>query len=803
MADKEIFGNSGPVNPKLKRATFDKSFINNLTAKVGKAIPVLVEECPPDSAYSIDTNFAFDFHPMWYPIQNNVTAHLSFWRVPFRILWKHYKRFNDQIGADGKINGSQEYTMPYIKRAFGVGSWCEQNSLSDYMGLPTNFYNYKDDLVQVHSKDVALYNFRQLVSAGVPINNAVDLYKIGATIPAPSSQSFSNLCTYGLNIIPKGIDFADGAYIDVPFYHLHEDNLVANLTSSLTSASVTCKALLCRPTTQGSDPFSSTAPAVSFAIDETFSLSYEIILQNTFQIAGRSVSLLALRLNIDPSNISNFRSFFANNGRHLLVQFDSSAATQHGIPIMNLLVNQDIAGVTSSVEPITDISSADKEPIVYTDLTPQVTTLGWTKFVYILSKIPLNGSHDRFCSVEGADPAIPINALPFRAYEFIRNYYFRNSRVNPFMKVDPDTGNLQECYDEYITNDGDGADETTPVDMFEVPWEYDMFTTAVPRPIYGNAPLVGLSVNKDGNGDFTSATFEMVDSVTSEPYTFNVKCNPKTGGIVAIDNVGNGENSANTPVFDALNYAISCGISISDFRNADALTRFSEKRMRAGNKHIDIVKEFFGVVPPLGEEYPTYLGGVSRRIMVNKILNVAQSEGNPLGDFAGSAVVNGKSKRIRTFCKERCYIIGLLWFSVTPLYSQQLPKHFIKSKLLDYYNPLFANISAQPIYCKELAPLQLSNEEIDDVFGYGRPWADYISRRDEVHGDFRGNMADFLFQRIFYQRPRLNSSFIDMNSADLTNVFSNTDDNDKIFGQVSFGIRAKLPIPRYSNPQII
>ena len=225
--------------------------------------------------------------------------------------------------------------------------------------------------------------------------------------------------------------------------------------------------------------------------------------------------------------------------------------------------------------------------------------------------------------------------------------------------------------------------------------------------------------------------------------------------------------------------------------------------MRAGNKHMDIVKEFFGTTPPLGEEYPVYLGGVTRRVMVNKIMNTAQSEGNPLGDFAGTASLSGKSRRIRTFCSERCYIIGILWFSVTPLYSQQLPKHFIKSKLLDYYNPLFANISAQPIYCKELAPLQLGDEELDDVFGYGRPWADYVSRRDEVHGDFRGNMADFLFQRLFFSKPRLNSSFINVNSADLTNIFSNTDDNDKVFGQIAFGIRAKLPIPRFSNPQII
>lgn len=226
--------------------------------------------------------------------------------------------------------------------------------------------------------------------------------------------------------------------------------------------------------------------------------------------------------------------------------------------------------------------------------------------------------------------------------------------------------------------------------------------------------------------------------------------------------------------------------------------------MKAGSaRYSDIVEEFFGVRPALGEEHPTYLGGISRRVMVNKITNTAQSEGNPLGDFAGTASVAGKAKRIKVFCKEPCYIMGILYFSVTPLYSQMLPKHFTKFELLDFYNPIFANIAPQPVYCKQIAPLQLGDNEIDDVFGYNRPYADYVSRQDEVHGDFRGNMRDFLFQRLFFEKPRLNESFINIHSGDLTNIFSNTDDNDKIFGQIAFGIRAKLPIPRYSTPHIL
>lgn len=144
-----------------------------------------------------------------------------------------------------------------------------------------------------------------------------------------------------------------------------------------------------------------------------------------------------------------------------------------------------------------------------------------------------------------------------------------------------------------------------------------------------------------------------------------------------------------------------------------------------------------------------------------------------------------------------------MYFSCTPAYSQMLPRHFTKSELLDFYNPQFANLGLQPVYRHQLAPLQLDPDEVGEVFGYNRPYADYVSMQDEVHGDFRTNMADYLMQRIFANKPELSEQFINIYSKDVTNVFLDREDNDKIFGQIYFDMRAKLPMPRFAVPRII
>ena len=155
--------------------------------------------------------------------------------------------------------------------------------------------------------------------------------------------------------------------------------------------------------------------------------------------------------------------------------------------------------------------------------------------------------------------------------------------------------------------------------------------------------------------------------------------------------------------------------------------------------------------------------------------------------------------------------MGLCWFSVTPIYSQKIDKHFLYSHYLDFYNPQLASIGPQPVPQYLLAPLQMPRhvdgsidvDRLAATFGYNRPWYDLVSKQDEAHGEFRGSMHSYLLQRLFSEAPELGEKFLYIDSADLTDIYSYIADTDKFFGAILHEYYLKMPLPKVSLPRII
>ena len=143
--------------------------------------------------------------------------------------------------------------------------------------------------------------------------------------------------------------------------------------------------------------------------------------------------------------------------------------------------------------------------------------------------------------------------------------------------------------------------------------------------------------------------------------------------------------------------------------------------------------------------------------------------------------------------------------SPIPSYSQLLPKHLTKFQHLDYYTPEFGHIGLQPITMKEITPNEsaVQSKPLSKVFGYQRPYYDYLSAVDTVHGQMRTTLRDFLINRYFDTPPELGSKFLKIDTNEINDIFTVTDDsNDKIVGQVYFNITAKRPISRFAEPRI-
>lgn len=385
-------------------------------------------------------------------------------------------------------------------------------------------------------------------------------------------------------------------------------------------------------------------------------------------------------------------------------------------------------------------------------------------------------------------PSIPLSALPFRAYEAYYNAFGRDIRNNPFI-----VGGKPE-YNSYVPS-VEGAGDTYPYRLHYANWEPDAYTTALQSPQAGVAPLVGITslgeaTFRDAAGTEYHAQLETADdgdTVTG----FQIK-------------------SSNAPadvVRNLIGMATS-GIAISDFRNVNSLQRFLEIRIRQSPRYKNLVKGLYNVNLDYDElMMPEFLGGISDTIPVYKVTQTTPTEGNPLGAFAGQgSLQSGMRHVIRKYCPEDGYILGVM--SVVPAanYSQLLPPHFTRMSLLDWHFPQFNNISYQPMLYKHLCPYQayaMNPANVNNVFGYQRAYWDLIASFDEVHGEFRGSMRNFVINRVFDKAPELSKDFLLVNPDHVNDVFAMTAENgDKILGSIAFDITKKTTIPRNSIPHI-
>lgn len=160
---------------------------------------------------------------------------------------------------------------------------------------------------------------------------------------------------------------------------------------------------------------------------------------------------------------------------------------------------------------------------------------------------------------------------------------------------------------------------------------------------------------------------------------------------------------------------------------------------------------------------------------------------------------------ISCFCDEESIVIGLLSVVPMPVYTQVLPKHFLYRERLDSFNPEFDQIGYQPIKMSELCPVQqylVNPAGLEKVFGYQRPWYEYVQKLDTAHGLFRTQLRNFLMNRVFSQPPVLGVDFTTVDASQVNDVFSVTETTDKILGQIHFDITAKLPISRVVVPKL-
>lgn len=711
------------------RNSVDLSFTNNLTLNFGGLYPVMCKPVIPGDYFKIRAAFALRFMPLLFPVQTRCRAYIHFFYQRNKNLWKNWQDFF--AANKPHFDPTQSGTAPKgsVTHPYLINRSNNRTigtgMLGDYLNLPTTI--------------VGSYSgYSKLTSQATSFDkNTLQLF-----------------------------GYYENSTSNSPFYGLQFGS-IPNLA--------TLKGIMQRPE---NNPYRISAHANSFP-KSLFYSGFTFIFNGNpregFSFLMEPLELVQLGTTFDLD--SNFPAY--------VVQLDSNAnfkdAVKADIQYYDSGAHGEFPRITATFKSF--VAKSDRFiavlPVKNYKYDPYPSTApDWSAaIVNSLSASDINGDSHFF----GSDN--PVNALPFRCYESIYNSFYRDNRNNPFM-IDG-----VEEFNKYVTNDGDGLDNTD-FHIFNRNWELDQFTSSVPSPQQGMAPLVGFS----NNGDLVSYSADGEETL-----------------IAKLDGEGDLQSAEVKSALKSLSVSLSSlassGISINDFRNVNAYQRWKETNLRRGLKYKDQIKARWGV--DLKEsllDMPEFIGGISCDVDVNQVSSTVQNEMGPLGSYAGQMTAFSKTDNaVSQYCDDYGYIMAIISVVPTPVYTQSCPKDFFKFSPLDYYSPEFGQIGMQPVPYKELVTIQsmapLSDIEAGETFGYQRPWYDYLSSNDEAHGLFRTNLQNFLLNRVFSTKPLLGASFTTINHSELSNIFA-TDSGDKILGQIYFDIEAKRPIPKISVPSI-
>lgn len=802
-----VFARTNEVNNHPKRNTFPLSFQNNLSGKFGILYPCLVQDVIPGFTFKAKPTFALEFMPTAFPVQTRMRARMHFFYVRNRNLWKDFADFYGKT-KEGLV-------PPYLLFSEGTSfnSMAKTGTLGDYLGLPTTFAGSFGDAGYRYTaqKGVTYFDLlKRVTGAGdtILVNGVLEddiLSDYG-----PRELSLSNhlaFLSYGYttsatlkSLSSKSLTFKYSKLYNSPSFTIGS---VANLVDAFTAR--VGQAAPCLQISGVINEGTVREKRVRFYM---FPLTSNEAKTNFswVSISGSVLSNILVSASADVSRISDGNFSVTYQFKANLSSLCSGIAYDNGLNTFKL-TRLDCGYLCSKklFDSSFDNFKYDGEGTGFflnskglPENSPLVDGLQWLPIIAPTSASStqtVSGVRDITYSecpwTKVGQQGINVSSLPFRAYESIYNAFYRDQRNNPYM-ID----GVPE-YNKWIPTADGGVDKNVYT-LHYANWEQDFLTTAVQSPQQGIAPLVGIVSN---NG-ISSLAF--TDAETGESFTAQVDLN-EDGTVKEFK-----ANTSDMPVSQyrtLIDFATS-GISINDFRNVNALQRWLETNMRKGYRLKDIIKGHYDVNVRFDElDMPEFIGGVTQDVMPTMVTQTTEGgEGSPLGSYAGQLSCVGTSKHsIRHYCDEPGWIIGILSVVPVPNYSQLLPKYFMRDNVLDYFFPEFGHIGYQPITYREVCPIQAkaAGKDLSTVFGYQRAWYEYISRVDEVHGQMRTSLRNFLINRVFDVAPELSESFLLVDPSQTNEIFTVTAENEDVWmGQVYFDYQAKEPIPLYGIPKL-
>ncbi|UDN67906.1 major capsid protein [robinz microvirus RP_188] len=335
-----------------------------------------------------------------------------------------------------------------------------------------------------------------------------------------------------------------------------------------------------------------------------------------------------------------------------------------------------------------------------------------------------------------------IQSLPFRAYNKIWNYWFRDE-------------NLQDAVPEDF-----GDLDTQSYKLLPRGKRKDYFTSALPWTQKGGDVQIPLVDNKaevdpnshieigsdDSDGHLSIRTGDMPNE---HALHLGQMINGESG--LAIDGTGHrqgdpvtalqGKINPNSHLVVDLSFT---GSSVNDIREAFQIQKFLERNARGGTRIKEIIKSHFGVTLSDSRiQWPEYLGGSTMPIGISAVPQTSSTDPtSPLGNLAAYSVNAGNLNFSKSF-EEHGVVMILASVRQSYTYSQGVNRMFLRKGRFDFYWPEFSHLGEQPVYRAEVNAA-VSQTNWRDPFGFQERYAEYRFLPDRASGLMRPQVSDNL-----------------------------------------------------------